>query len=78
MCSPADTENRYRYRDFLAGWQGSDKKWLLTEDGQSERSLAMSDDERRMGWRTRTDMADRGNPVNGFSALTVNGNVGAP
>ena len=36
----ADTENRYRNRDFVACWQGSDKKWLLTEDKWAARALA--------------------------------------
>jgi hypothetical protein len=36
----ADTENRYRNRDFLARWQGSDKDWLLTEDKWAAKALA--------------------------------------
>jgi hypothetical protein len=43
----ADTENRYRNRDFLAGWQGSDKKWLLTEDKWAAEALS---DDATEGW----------------------------
>lgn len=43
----AETENRYRNRDFLAGWQGSDKRWLLTEDKWA--AVALSDDATE-GW----------------------------
>ena len=28
----ADTQNRYQNRCFLASWEGSDKKWLFSED----------------------------------------------
>ena len=36
----ADTENRYKNRDFLARWQGSDKEWLLTEDKWAAKALS--------------------------------------
>jgi hypothetical protein len=45
----ADTENRYRNRDFLACWQGSNKKWLLTEDKWAAEALTHDATEGRDG-----------------------------
>jgi hypothetical protein len=36
----ADTENRYRERNFLARWQGSDIEWLLSEDKSAAEAFA--------------------------------------
>jgi hypothetical protein len=36
----ADTQNRYQNRCFLASWEGSDKKWLLSENKWAAKALA--------------------------------------
>jgi len=36
----AETRNRYENRVFLASWQASNKKWLLSEDKWAAKALA--------------------------------------
>jgi hypothetical protein len=36
----ADTQNRYQNRYFLASWEGSDKRWLISENKWAAKALA--------------------------------------